>query len=62
MLLMILMEKKFSRAFNEKELQEANQNEFRTERVIKRKGGKLHAKLKGYNNLLNSWIDKKDII
>ena len=56
------MEKKFSRAFNEKELQEANQNEFRTERVIKRKGGKLHAKLKGYNNLLNSWIDKKYII
>ena len=62
MLLMILMEKKFSRAFNEKELQETNQNEFRTERVIKRKGGKLHAKSKGYNNLLNSWIDKKDII
>ena len=62
MLLMILMEKKFSRAFYEKELQDMNQNEFRTESVIKRKGGKLHAELKGYNNLLNSCIDKKEII
>ena len=42
--------------FCEKELQKTNQNEFRTEKVIKRKGDKLW---KRYNGLLNSWIDKK---
>ena len=35
--------------------------EFRTEKVIKKKGDKLHVKWKGYVNLFNSWIDKKDI-
>ena len=29
---------------------------------MKKKGGKLYAKWKGYNNLFNSWIDKKDIL
>ena len=42
--------------FCEKELQKTNQNEFRTEKVIKRKGDKLW---KRYNGLLNSWLDKK---
>ena len=32
------------RAFHEKQLQKTNQKEFRTEKVIKRKGNKLHAK------------------
>ena len=35
--------------------------EFRNEKVIKKKGDKLHVKWKGYFNLFNSWIDKKDI-
>ena len=47
--------------FYEKELQKKNQKEFRTEKVIKRKGYKLYVKWKGYNNLFNSWIYKKDI-
>ena len=43
-----------------KELPKTNQKEFRTERVIKRKGDKLYVKWKGYDNSLKSWIDKKD--
>ena len=34
-------------------------NRVRIEKVIKRKGNKLYVKWKGYDNLLNSWIDKK---
>ena len=48
--------------FYEKELQKTNQKEFRTEKVIKRKGGKLYVKWKGYNNSFNNRIDKKDIL
>ena len=44
------------------ELQATNQQEFRVEKVIKRKTDKLYVKLKGYNNYFNSLIDKKDII
>ena len=47
--------------FYEKELQKTNQEEFRIEKVIKRKGDKLYVKWKGYDNSFNSWIDKKDI-
>ena len=36
-----------------------NQEEFRIEKVIKRKGHKLYVKWKGYKNSFNSWIDKK---
>ena len=45
--------------FYEKELQKIDQQEFRTEIVIKRKGDKLYVKWKEYNNSFNSWIDKK---
>ena len=48
------------RTFNENQMQKENQKEFRTEKVIKRKGDKLYFKWKGYNKLFNSWIDKKD--
>ena len=48
--------------FYEKELQKTNQKEFRLERVLKRKGYKLYVKWKGYDNLFNSWIDKKDLL
>ena len=49
-------------SFYEKELQKTDQKEFRIEKVTKKKGDKLHAKWKGYNNSFNSWIDKKDIV
>ena len=45
--------------FYEKELQKTNQQEFRIEKVIKRKDGKLYVKRKGYDNSFNSWIDLK---
>ena len=48
--------------FYEKELQKTNQEEFRIEKVIRRKGDKLHVKWKGYDNSFNSGIDKKDIV
>ena len=59
MLLVILKVKKLLEHFP-KELQKINQEEFRVEKIIKRKGDKLYVKWKGYNNLFNSWIDKKD--
>ena len=49
-------------SFYEKELQKTNQEEFRIEKVIKRKGGKLYVKWEGYNNSFNSWIDKKGVV
>ena len=48
--------------FYKKELQKIDQQEFRTEKVIKKKGNKLYVKGKGYDNSFNSWIDKKDIV
>ena len=45
-------------SFYEKELQKNNRKEFRIEKVLKRKGDKLHVKWKGYDNCFNSWIDK----
>ena len=48
--------------FYEKELQGTRQNEFRIEKVIKKKGDKLYVKWRGYNSSFNSWIDKKDIV
>ena len=46
----------------EKELEKTNQEKFRTEKVIRRKGDKLYVKWKRYGNSFNSWIDKKDLI
>ena len=48
--------------FYEKELQKTNQQKFRIEKVIKRKGDKLYVKWKGYDNSFNSRIDKKDLV
>ena len=45
--------------FYKNKLQKTYQKEFRIEKVIKRKDDKLFVKWKGYNNLFNSWIDKK---
>ena len=70
MLLMISMVKKLLEindeeiigTFYEKELQKTNQQEFRIEKVIKRKGDKLYVKWKGYDNSSNSWIHKKYLV
>ena len=48
--------------FYEKELQKTSQEEFRIEKVIKRKGEKVYVKWKGYDNLFNSWINKASLV
>ena len=49
-----------SGTFYEKELQKANQKEFRVEKEIKRKDDKTYVKWKGYTNSFDSWIDKNN--
>ena len=49
-------------AFYKNEWQRTNQNEFRIEKVLKKKGDKSYVKWKGYDNYFNSSIDKKDIV
>ena len=45
--------------FYKKELQNTNQQEFRIEKVINKKGDKLSVKWKGYDNLFKAgWIKK----
>ena len=43
-------------------MQKLNQQEFRVEKLLKRKGDKSYVKWKGYDNSCNNWIDKKDIV
>ena len=47
--------------YYENELEGTKQNEFRIEKLIKRKVNKLYVKWKGYDNCFNSSIDKKGI-
>ena len=53
---------KITGTFYEKELEKIDQQEFKIEKVIRKKGDKLYVKWKGYDNSLNSWIDKKDLV
>ena len=48
--------------FYEKEWQKTSQEEFRIEKVIRRKGDKLYVKWKGCDNSFNSWIDKGSLV
>ena len=48
--------------FEKKQLGKTNQNEFRLEKVIKRKGNKISIKWKDYDDFFNCWIDQKDIV
>ena len=57
-----LNDEEITRTFYEKELQKIDQQEFRIEKVIKKKCDKLYVKWKGYDNSFNSWIDKKDLV
>ena len=50
-LISYLKDEEISRTFYDEELQKIHQEEFRIEKLIKKKWGKLY-----------SWIDKKDII
>ena len=57
------MEKKLLERFKKKQIKSnsTNQTKFRNEKLIKQKGNKLYIQWKGYDNLFNSWIGKKDI-
>ena len=57
MLSVISRVKKLLERFYEKELQKTNQQEFRIEKVIKKKGDKLYVRWKGYDSSCNGWID-----
>ena len=57
-----LNRKNIAGPFCKKESQKTNQEEFRVEKVIKRKGNKLFTQWKGYDNSFNNWTDKKGII
>ena len=48
-------------SFYEKELQKTSQEKLRIEKVLKRKGDKLYAKWREYDNRFSSCIDKKDL-
>ena len=56
------MVKKLLEHFMKKKIQKINQEEFRIEKVIKKKGNKLYVKWKGYDNSFNNGIDKKDLV
>ena len=43
-----------------KKLQKTNQEKFRIENLLKRKGDNLYVKWKGCDNSFDIWIDKKD--
>ena len=43
-------------------MQKIDQQEFRIEKVIKKKGDKLYVKWKGCDSSFNSWIDKEDLV
>ena len=60
MLLTISLVKKLLERFMKKNCKK--QQEFRVEKVIKRKRNKLYAKWKGYDNSFNSWIYENDLI
>ena len=40
-------------------MQKTSQENFRIEKVLKRKGDKLYVKWKWYDSRFNSWINKK---
>ena len=61
MLLMILMTMKLLEHFMKKNCRKQIKKNL-IEKVIKKKGDKLHFKWEEYNKSFNSWIDKKDLI
>ena len=48
--------------FYEKEFRKIDKQEFRIEKVIKKKRDKLYVKWERFDNSFNSWIDKKDLV
>ena len=59
---MILTAKKLLGYFTIKNCKRQIKHSLGEKKVIKRKGNKLNAKWKGYKNLFNSWVRKKDTV
>ena len=57
-----LNDEKLDGTFYQVELQKTNLTLYVIEKIIKAKNDKIYVKWRGYNNLFNSWIDKKDLI
>ena len=57
---MISIANKLLEHFIKKNYKKIDDQEFRIEKVIKKKGNKLYVKWKGYDTSFTSWIDKKD--
>ena len=59
-----LLGEKVEGSFHEKELQNAKQQTFRIEKVVKRdyKKKKALVKWKGYSDKFNSWVSFKDLV
>ena len=45
-----------------KNCKKTNQEKFRIEKGVERKGDKLYVKWERYDNSFNSWSDKRDIV
>ena len=56
-----MVNKLLERFMKKKKLPKTNQTKFRVENIKLKKGKKLYVKWKNYDNLLNSWISKKDV-
>ena len=54
--------KKLLEHFMKKDYKRLINKNLKQKKVIERKGDKLHVKWKGYDNLFNSWINKKDLV
>ena len=48
--------------FLRKQTSKNKSDRFRVQRVMKKKGDELYVKRKGYDDLFNSWVNKKYII
>ena len=48
--------------FLRKQTSENKSDRFRVQKVMKKKGDELYVKRKGYDDLFNSWVNKKYII
>ena len=62
MLLKISTEKKLLERFTKKNFKKQIKKSLELKIKKKRKGNKLHVKWKGFDNSINCWIDKKDIV
>ena len=61
-LLVTLMEKKLLERFTKKNYKKQIKESLELKKQSREKDNKLYVKWKEYNNLFNSWIDKREIV